>query len=185
VETNFSCPNVSTCDGQIYQIPNDAALVAARVRDAIGSVPYLVKIGHVRDPLAAEQLLEAVAPYVDALAMTNSVAALVEQPGGELMFNGERRGICGDATFAASLSQVELFARLIANRGDKLKVIGVGGAGSASQVRDYLRAGAEGVHIATAAMVDPLVGLKIRGAWNGEDVPASILDPALLPQEGQ
>jgi dihydroorotate dehydrogenase (NAD+) catalytic subunit len=100
------------------------------------------------------------------LAMTNSVAALVEQSDGQLMFNGERRGICGEATFEASVSQVELFARLIAKRGDNLKVIGVGGAGSARHVKDYLGAGAEGVQIATAAMVEPLVGLKIRREWN-------------------
>jgi dihydroorotate dehydrogenase len=166
VETNFSCPNVATCDGQIYQVPRDAALVAAKVRDAIGKVPYLIKIGHVHEVLAAEQLLQAVAPYADALAMTNSVAAFVEQSDGQLMFDGQRRGICGEATFRASLSQVELFARLIAKREDKLKVIGVGGAATASHVREYLRAGAESVHIATAAMVDPLVGIKIRSDWN-------------------
>jgi dihydroorotate dehydrogenase len=129
-------------------------------------VPYLVKIGHTRDPKAAEDLLKAVAPYVDAIAMTNSVAALVAQPNGQLMFDGQRRGICGEATFEASLSQVELFARLIAKRGDNVMIIGVGGAGSLGQVKAYLDAGAEAVHIATAAMVDPLVGLKIRKAWS-------------------
>ncbi len=168
VETNFSCPNVATCDGQIYQNPNDAALVAAKVREAIPKVPYLIKIGHVRDPLAAEKLLEAVAPFANALAMTNSVAALVQKPDGELMFQGERRGICGAATFEASLSQVDLFTRLIESRGDKLKVIGVGGASTLKHVKNYLSAGAEAVHIATAAMVDPLLGIQIRRQWNAE-----------------
>ena len=42
VETNFSCPNVATCDGQLYTQPQDAALVAQRVREAIGRVPLIV-----------------------------------------------------------------------------------------------------------------------------------------------
>lgn len=166
VETNFSCPNVATCDGQIYQVPRAAALVAAKVRKAIPKIPYLIKIGHVRDPESAEELLASVSPYVDALAMTNSVAALVQDADGELMFNGQKRGICGEATFEASLAQVELFSRLIAKRKDNIKVVGVGGAANAKHVRDYLKSGAESVHIATAAMVDPLVGLKIRREWN-------------------
>jgi dihydroorotate dehydrogenase (NAD+) catalytic subunit len=162
IETNFSCPNVATCDGQLYQNPQDAALVAQTVREAIPPVPYIAKIGHVRDAEAAEELLEALAPFVDALAMTNSVAALVQDSEGELLFDGQRRGICGEATHAASVSQTALFVRLIASRGERIRIIGVGGASTAEHVREYLDAGAESVQIATAAMIDPAVGLKIR-----------------------
>ena len=161
VETNFSCPNVSTCDGQLYQQPESAALVAARVREAVGRKPYIVKIGHTSQESEAAALLEALAPHADALAMTNSVATRVRGLDGRLLFDGQRRGICGDATRAASLAQLKLFARLAAERGLPTKMIAVGGASTARHVRDYLDAGAESVHIATAAMVDPEVGLKI------------------------
>ena len=162
VETNFSCPNVATCDGQLYQQPPAAALVAERVREAIGKTPYLVKIGHVNDPAAAEQLLDALASSADALAMTNSVAARVHRPDGSFLFEGERRGICGEATREASLAQTALFAKLIREGGWKTRLIGVGGISTADQVRAYLAAGAEAVQIATAAMVDPAIGLRIR-----------------------
>jgi dihydroorotate dehydrogenase len=132
------------------------------VREAIPNIPYIAKIGHVKEEALAEELLEALSPFVDAFAMTNSVAALVKADDGTLLFNGERRGICGEATRQASLAQAGMFARLIARRGDNVRVIGVGGASTAEHVRDYLAAGVEAVHIATAAMVDPLVGLKIR-----------------------
>ena len=164
VETNFSCPNVSTCDGQLYQQPESAGLIAARVREAAGSVPYLVKIGHVTRREVAEELVDALAPHADALAMTNSVATTVAGPDGELLFDGQKRGICGDATREASVRQVRLFAEVITRKGRNLKLIAVGGASTAQHVRDYLDAGAEAVHVATAAMVDPAVGLKIRGA---------------------
>ncbi len=165
VETNFSCPNVSTCDGQLYQSPRDAALVAGVVREAIGrDVPFIVKIGHVRNDVEASLLIEALMPHVDALAMTNSVAATVEADG-KLLFDGQQRGICGDATRVPSQSQTALFSRLIAQRGLALRLIGVGGALNAAHVREYLDAGAEQVHIATAAMLDPAVAIAIRRDW--------------------
>jgi len=162
IESNFSCPNVSTCDGQLYQQPADAALVAECIRDAIGKTPYLIKIGSLSDRALAEELLDAVAPFADALAMTNSVATQVRRADGSLLFDGEKRGICGDATRTASLDQTRMFSELIRKKGLPMKVIGVGGASTAEHVRAYLDAGAEAVHIATAAMVNPAVGLEIR-----------------------
>ncbi|MCA9223708.1 MAG: hypothetical protein KDA71_25530, partial [Planctomycetales bacterium] len=43
-----------------------------------------------------------------------------------------------------------------------IELIGVGGAETAEHVRQYLAAGAQAVHIATAAMRNPLVGLRMR-----------------------
>jgi dihydroorotate dehydrogenase len=183
VETNFSCPNVATCDGQLYQQPRDAALVAARVRQAIGHVPLAIKVGCVESVEAAGELLDAVGSIADAVAMTNSVATTVaagevaaagvamgvaasdaSATGGppKLLFDGQRRGICGDGIRTASIRQVGLFARLKSERRLAIELIGVGGIGAAQHVREYLSAGAESVHLATAAMVDPAVGLTIR-----------------------
>ncbi len=166
IETNFSCPNVASCDGQLYTQPQDAALVAQRVREAIGRVPFVAKLGHVEQPQAAAALLEAIGPHVDALAMTNSVATTVVDEGGRRLFDGQQRGICGAATLQASLRQTRLFADLIAERKLNLELIGVGGAATAADVKAYLSAGAASVHLATAAMIDPAVGLEIRRAMN-------------------
>jgi len=84
---------------------------------------------------------------------------------GELLFEGQKRGICGDATREASTRQTATFAEQAALRGLDLCLIGVGGAGTAEHVRDYLLAGASAVEMATAAMVDPGCGLKIRHDW--------------------
>lgn len=163
IETNFSCPNVATQDGQLDQQPDAARIVAERVRDSIGGdCPFLLKIGHTSHPEQAEALLEALGPLVDGLAMTNSVATRVRDRDGTLLFGGQRRGICGEATRSASVEQVRLFSRLIDNKDLRLSLVGVGGASGAEHVRQYLDAGAEAVHIATAAMLDPLVACRIR-----------------------
>ena len=162
VETNFSCPNVSTCDGQLYQQPDDAAIVAARTREAIGSdVPYIVKIGRIDSSEQAEALLDALAPHASALAMTNSIATTVQDQDGRLLFDGQRRGICGDAIRQASIAQVRMLKEIINRKSLTMELIGVGGASSAEHVRQYLAAGAQAGHMATAAMVNPAVGLNI------------------------
>ena len=161
VETNFSCPNVATCDGQLYQQPRDAGLVVDRVREAIGGMPYIVKIGHVADRQSAAELLDAIAPKIDALAMTNSVATNV-RAGESLMFDGQQRGICGEAIRDVSVEQVRVFSELIRDRGLATKIIGVGGVGNAADVRRYLDAGAQACHLATSAMLDPAIAVRIK-----------------------
>lgn len=165
IETNFSCPNVDTCDGQLYQNPTQAATVTEAVRQVIGDRPLILKIGHTTDGNDAEKLLGAVSPYATAISMTNSVATTVQTKDGSLLFDGQQRGICGKATFDASLRQSRLFSDQIKKRGDSLSIISVGGISSQEQVRECLDAGAEAVQIATAAMVDPTVAMKIRRDW--------------------
>jgi len=167
VETNFSCPNVSTCDGQLYQDPEGSRLVAETVRAAIGTTPLVIKIGHVpadqrEDGIAG--LLRAVAPSATALAMTNSIAATVGPSETKLMFDGQKRGICGKAIHSASVDQIRRFVSAQSSIGTSLRFVGVGGIETPQDVADYLDAGAESCHLATAVMTDPEVGLKIRAA---------------------
>ena len=169
VETNLSCPNVSTVDGQLYQQPAAAALVAERVRDAIGRTPLIVKIGQLNSDEEGAALLEALAQHANALAMTNSVVATVADADGRLLFDGQRRGICGAAIRDASLAQTEMMACLAGERKLAVELIGVGGVSTADHVRAYLSTGAASVHIATAAMVNPAVAIEIRRQLAGGD----------------
>ncbi|MCP4171891.1 MAG: hypothetical protein GY758_14085 [Fuerstiella sp.] len=162
VEANFSCPNVSTADGQLFQQPEAAGFVARRIRDSIGDTPLVLKVGRVATANDATELQNHVAPFVNGLAMTNSIAAKVVADDGQLMFDGQPRGICGDATRTASVAQTIMCQQALAASGYELDLIGVGGISTADHVREYLAAGATSVALATAAMVDPEVGLQIR-----------------------
>lgn len=162
IETNFSCPNVATPDAQLFQQPDDARIVATHVRQAIGRTPYIAKVGHVPSREAATRLMQALAPQVDALAMTNSVATTVQAADGQLLFGGQARGICGNGVREASIEQTRMFSQLIDQLGLDIQLVGVGGVCTAEHVRAYLSAGAHAVHIASAAMVDPRVGIRIR-----------------------
>lgn len=162
VEINLSCPNVATCDGQLYQQPREAALVARRAREAIGAQSLVAKVGHFVDPKMLPPVVDELAEQVDAIATTNCVAGTVVDANGNGLFNGEPRGIGGKAILEASVRQTEAIASHVVRQGLPLRVIGVGGVSSADDVRRYLDAGAEAVQLATAVMVDPEVGFRIR-----------------------
>lgn len=162
VEANLSCPNVATCDGQLYRHPADAAVVAAAVAAATGDAPVILKIGHVSEPALASELVTRLAAHATALAMTNSVARPVLGPDGAPLFDGQPRGICGAAIRQASLDQVAMFAESIQRSGLKLKLIGVGGVATAQHLQQYRQRGAESVQVATAAMLDPNLAIRLR-----------------------
>src|SRR5690606_20418077 len=153
IEANFSCPNVATCDGQLFQQPKIAGLVAAALRAALPQgVPLLLKIGHITDPALAEALIDAVSPSADALVMVNTISARVNGSEG-LLFDGQPRGIAGPAIREASTRMIADFRRLI-DRGQRaLQLVGVGGITTLDDVQAYLQAGAHSVQLATAAML--------------------------------
>jgi dihydroorotate dehydrogenase (NAD+) catalytic subunit len=165
IEANFSCPNVSTCDGQLFQNPADCTTVVKIIRDAIGDIPLIGKIGRLNNEGESLELIQHLNGYVDALAMTNSIATQVLDQAGALIFDGQPRGICGKATLQASVAQTKSLNDMIAKHDLDIRLIGVGGVSTVEDVRDYLAAGAHAVHIATAAMVNPLVAIEIKRAW--------------------
>jgi len=164
VEANFSCPNVASADAQLYQQPEAAARIAARLRAAVGSTPLLLKIGHVTEEAQAAALAAAVSGHADALVMVNCISAQVADDQQRPLFAGERRGIAGEAIRVAALEQVRLFARVVGQQELKLRIVGVGGIATAAHVQAHLGAGGHAVQLATAAMRDPRVGLAIRAA---------------------
>ena len=164
VEANLSCPNVSTCDGQLYQNPTHAQIVTEAIRQRMGSHPLIIKIGHFHSDDGIAELLNAVDPFVTGIAMTNSIASRV-QCDGDLMFDGQMRGICGSAICGESVRQVTRFSRAVGELNLSTQIIGVGGISDSKDVKAYLDAGAHACHLATAVMINPMVGVAIRETW--------------------
>jgi dihydroorotate dehydrogenase len=162
VEANFSCPNVSSVDGQLYLNAADAGLVAARLREAIPDKPLLLKVGHFAERDNAQAFFEAVAPQVDALVMVNGVSTRVRDECGELLFEGRCRGIGGEAIRGLVFEQLAWFAEFIRASSRPVRLVGVGGLGQAADVVQALGQGCEAVQFATAAMLNPGLGLAIR-----------------------
>lgn len=162
IEINLSCPNVATCDGQLYQHPAESAIVARVVKQAIGDTPLLAKIGHLSDDDSARAFLQAVGHHLDAAIMVNGLATRVVDTSGHERFGGQLRGIGGQAIHATCVDQVRRCRQLLDEAGSCLPLVGCGGVSSSEQVRSMLDRGAQIVQIATSAMCDPAIGLKMR-----------------------
>lgn len=168
VEANLSCPNVCTSEGQLYTSPDASRLVASAIRTAVGDVPIVLKIGLFEAEVEAEAFIDSVSMYVNALSTTNSISAAVKEDG-RMLFGGLTRGIGGLCIRDRCLDEVSRLQSIISRKGLPLRLIGVGGISSADDVSRRMAAGAHHVQLASAAMLDPLVGLRIRQELSKQD----------------
>lgn len=164
VEPNLSCPNVCTAEADLYLSADASRTIAQAVRAAVPELPLVLKAGLFENTDQMRALVEAVRPYVNGISATNSITAKVEsatEPG-RLLFGGLRRGIGGAGITARCLEETRRLAGLCRTAG--VHLISAGGVHSARDVEDRLQAGAHHVQIATAAMLDPGLALKLRVA---------------------
>ena len=162
VEANLSCPNVCSQEGQLYTSPQASAEISAAMRGALSGLPLVLKIGLFEHPVAASAFIQAVRPNCAALSTVNSVSAAIRDSSGQILFDGNIRGIGGECVRDRCQAEAAMLASLMQTQAPDLKLVGVGGLGDADSVKQRLAAGAHHVQIATAAMLDPLVGIKIR-----------------------
>ena len=162
VEANFSCPNVSSVDGQLYLNANDAGIVAARLRGAIPDKPLLLKVGHFMEKDCAQAFFESVSPHIDGLVMVNGFSARVQNRHGKFLFKGRCRGIGGKAVRGLVFGQLAWFDEFIRDGCKPVRLVGVGGLANSKDVRQALQLGCEAVQFATAAMLNPDLALDIK-----------------------
>lgn len=158
IEMNFSCPNVCSDDGQLFQYPDRAAVVAECVANRLEhlgySGPLLAKIGYLDEDELLFGLADGLRGVTTGCVMCNSIPARVVDSSGKLLFEGQSRGICGEGTRPLSVSQTRRFAANELGRSDGLLTLGVGGIRSSKDVHEYRDAGAESVQVATVSMLD-------------------------------
>ncbi|MCB9385645.1 MAG: hypothetical protein H6509_13600 [Bryobacterales bacterium] len=162
VEANLSCPNVCTQEADLYLSPEAAAEIASTVRARIGKTPLALKVGLFPGPEQAEALILAVSPHAEAISATNSITAKVRDADNQVLFGGLRRGIGGRAITERCNQEMRMLAEIVRRTEADIDLIGVGGVTTAQDVRARLAAGAAHVHLATAPMIDPEAGLRIR-----------------------
>jgi len=160
VEPNFSCPNVCTAEADIFLDPAASGVIAQAVREAVPELPISLKVGLFPSAASMQAIVDAVKPYVNAIAATNSITAKVRSAAGEPLFGDLRRGIGGAIITERCLAETRLLAGMVQDAG--LELISVGGVCSTADVRARLAAGAKNVQIATAAMIEPDLALRIR-----------------------
>ena len=163
VEANFSCPNVCTAEGSIYQAPGASGRLALALREALPSTPLFIKSGHFNDRRKLNRFYQSVAGSADAVVLVNGVSRRVLGEDGRPVFGAfERVGILGRAIHPAAVSNVSAAVEYCAGKSLEVKTIAVGGVTGIEDPGPFFEAGASGVVMGGVPMLDPLLADRMK-----------------------
>jgi dihydroorotate dehydrogenase (NAD+) catalytic subunit len=156
-ELNLSCPNTTAGGVEFGADPRAIAAVVSRCRLATHR-PLFAKLSPALPdiPMLAAAAHDAGA---DGVTLVNTMPGFLYHGVTPRLGHGNG-GVSGPALLAVGL----LAVRRVVERIPGMPVIGVGGVRSASDVRQYLEAGAALVAVGTAALADPRLPERILDA---------------------
>ena len=155
LEMNISCPNVKCGGIQFGSDPASAATVVAACR-AVCNKPLIVKLSpNVTDVVAmARACVDAGA---DSLSLINTLVGMaIDIKTRRPVLANTTGGLSGPAIKSVSLRMVWQVAQAV-----KVPLIGIGGIMSATDVVEFLLAGATAVQVGTASFVTPGIAQTI------------------------
>ncbi|MCZ6795421.1 MAG: hypothetical protein O7J95_17590, partial [Planctomycetota bacterium] len=163
VEANYSCPNVCTPEGSVYQDPRTSRRLSEEIRAALPSTPFFIKAGHFETPARLRAFYRAVDGLADAVVLVNGVSRRVVRADGQPVFGPfERVGILGRAIHAPAVENVRRAARLSSSAGFRVETIAVGGVMQEADAGDFFAAGASAVLLGGVPMLDPLLADRAK-----------------------
>ena len=163
IEINYSCPNVRSKEGSIFQDAELSAHISKKVKAAIGNVPLMIKLGHFPTEEAMAQVVIANAPYVDGIAGINTIAMNVYDQAGNQALPGEGRlksGLCGAGITNYGFVFTERAANIKKANNFDFLICGVGGITHAEDFDKQFNLGADMAMSATGAMWNPMLAME-------------------------
>lgn len=155
VELNLSCPNVSRTGMDFAKHPETVAPLVARAKESTGLPIWAKLTPEANDVVAVAQAAEE--GGADAVTLINTVPGLV-------LDWKRRRPILGAGFGGLSGPAIKPVAlRLVAlvRRSCSIPIVGVGGIRTATDVLEFLVAGASAVQVGTANFLDPEAMIRI------------------------
>jgi dihydroorotate dehydrogenase len=164
VEANFSCPNVCTAEGSIYQDPRLSRLLATALRDVLPATPFLIKAGYFETPAGLRAFYRAVDDIADGVVLVNGMARRVLRADGKPAFRAhERVGILGRGIHAGAVANVQRAVALSGREKRSALTLAVGGVLEPRDASDFFEAGAAAVLLGGGAALSPLLAVRIKG----------------------
>jgi len=156
IEINLSCPNVVTGEGSIFTDPTCSATISKTVKQAIGAVPLIIKIGYLSNKEKLAAMVKANAPHIAAISGLNTLSFEVVNADGTSALPGRlRSGVCGSAIRGCAMDQAKRVVELRQKEKYDFAIIGVGGVMTTEHIRQFLNLGIDAVMSATGAMWNP------------------------------
>ncbi|MFA6492487.1 MAG: aspartate ammonia-lyase, partial [Candidatus Babeliales bacterium] len=146
IEINFSCPNVATGEGSIYNDPNTVYTITRRVVKEINETPLIIKVGYFTEQKNLEEVLIAAARAgARAVCGINTIGMKIVNSEGKPAL-GETRltsGVCGSPIKKGALEFVRHARSVIDAEKLGLTLIGVGGITLPEHFDEFFNAGAD------------------------------------------
>jgi dihydroorotate dehydrogenase (NAD+) catalytic subunit len=164
MEVNLSCPNEGTNNLLCYDTDRSVLVVKA-IKDIIGEIPLIIKIGFFKDEEAFKNFIREIGHLVQGISAINTIAAEIVDENGVQALPGEgrsRSGVCGSSIKWAGLHIVKRLNNLREELNYKFQIVGVGGVMGVEDFLEYRNAGADIVMSATGAMWDPYLAKEIK-----------------------
>ncbi|WP_456275556.1 dihydroorotate dehydrogenase [Bacillus sp. AK128] len=151
LELNISCPNVKTGGIAFGTVPEVAAEVTRRVKE-VSDVPVYVKLSpNVSNIVEMAKAVESAG--ADGLTMINTLLGMrLDLKTGKPILANRSGGLSGPAIKPVALRMIYEVSQQVS-----IPIIGMGGVQSATDVIEFLYAGASAVAVGTANFVDPFV----------------------------
>ena len=155
LELNISCPNVKS-GGMAFGIKADVAKEVVSAVRKVCTKPLIVKLSPNAENIV-DMALACEEAGADALSLVNTFQAMaIDLHKRKPVFNNVYAGLSGAAIKPIALRMVHSVCKQV-----KVPVIGIGGISSATDVLEFVMAGASAIQIGTVNFNDPLAGKHI------------------------
>lgn len=164
IEVNFSCPNVTSGEGQLYQDPQIILDYGSCIKKAIGDTPLIIKVGTYNDYDKMKKVFKSSQEAgINCICGINSVGMKVIDPKTmepALGINRITSGICGGPIKDYALDFIKKSRQIIKEESlDGLSLMGCGGITLKKHFDEFLDGGAEIAMTATGMMWNPYLAL--------------------------
>jgi dihydroorotate dehydrogenase len=163
LEANFSCPNVCSREGTLYNDPEQSYNVAHKLVKAVAPVPVLIKVGTYSSYEFQRKVLQQLARAgVRGVCGINSVSMKVINEQGQPALGKDRNtsGICGAPILNLALEFIQNARKIIDQDKLEIELFGCGGVSQPEDFDKHLEAGASITFTATGMMWDPYLAMR-------------------------
>jgi len=158
LELNISCPNVKS-GGMAFGLKAEVAREVVREVRKVCHKPLIVKLSPNAENIV-EMALACEEAGADALSLVNTFQAMaIDLHHRKPVFNNVYAGLSGAAIKPIALRMVHSVCKQV-----HVPVIGIGGITSATDILEFIMAGASAVQIGTVNFTNPMAGRDLVNA---------------------
>ncbi|MGB0579827.1 MAG: hypothetical protein ACPGVU_09020 [Limisphaerales bacterium] len=164
IEANFSCPNVCTPEGTIYQDAKLSRFIAGQIRSRIGAARLLLKVGYFPGKKTLESFMIELNNVVDGITLVNGVSRPVLHRDGRPVFGEDyvQAGVLGRSIHQPSIANVRQAAAIRDQHELELAILAVGGVSRVEDMQDFYQSGADAVMLGSSPMYLPQLAAEAK-----------------------